>query len=134
MPSSTSRRAPTIWCGSPPLQMAGSARALTKSLIHALSSLTSEVAFSFVVSIAVTGGHCFHAGRTPLPQFQQKLIGWNIKWIFLKNPAEDDHRMSSHHVNHYLNAEFGEVVGADDRMNRAVVVEPVVICLRLIFQ
>src|SRR5260370_7322481 len=82
-----------------PLQMAGRASTLTRSLIQALRRLISSVLLSistFVVgclrSLSILGG-------VTLGQFSQELIRRNKEWVLLDNSADHDHRVSAHYVN-----------------------------------
>src|SRR5260370_12286558 len=99
-----------------PIQMAGRASTLTRSLIQALRRLISSVLLSistFVVgclrSLSILGG-------VTLGQFPQELIWRNKEWVLLDNAPNDDHGVGAHNVNYDVPAKPGEVVRAYDRV------------------
>jgi hypothetical protein len=54
----------------------------------------------------------------PFTKFTQELVGINEEGILLENAADDNHGMGAHGVNHDIATEFGEIVGAYDRIFR----------------
>ena len=51
---------------------------------------------------------------SPPANLAKKLLRRYEERILLKNPADDDHRMRPHDVDHCVPAKFREIVGADD--------------------
>lgn len=49
-------------------------------------------------------------------KFMEEFIGRNVEWIFLKNPADDDHGMGSEDIHDDTPAMAIEVVDTNDRV------------------
>src|SRR6266481_4925995 len=129
MPRSESSSLSTIWAGSLPLHIAGSARTLTRSLRQRCRRLTSSTGASRCKSIV---GHPLlglrRPARPPLANFTEEVLRRYKKRILLQNPADDDHRMRPHDVDHGVPAKFREIVCADDSI---VVSAPHIVHTRL---
>src|SRR4051794_1285186 len=93
--------------------MAGRARMLTRSLLQRRRRLISSAKFSTCAGMSGrSGGGCPHCA--PSPNFAQELLGRYKEWVTLENAADDDHRVSSHDINHGVAAKFRKMVGTDD--------------------
>jgi hypothetical protein len=61
-----------------------------------------------------------------IPQFRQHLVGRNEKWIFLQNPADDDHGVRPQDIHHNLSTKLVQIVCSTDGVivSRKDIIEP----------
>src|SRR5580704_5987498 len=112
MLSKTSGKVLAIWDGFPPLQTAGRAATLTRSLMQRRRRMISSAGCTVGPPMLDRRRGWHRLGGSPFAELTEKFLRRYKERILQENGSDHNHRMRPHDINHRPSAKLSKIVHA----------------------